>query len=59
MNSSIIANQGFIERFGRTDPGGAKFLPAKWISIWGGIFATTQVVGEFSGGWMVDTIGRK
>jgi hypothetical protein len=48
MNSSIIANQGFIERFGRTDPGGAKFLPA-----------TTQVVGEFSGGWMVDTIGRK
>ncbi|ORY21515.1 general substrate transporter [Naematelia encephala] len=61
MPGSIIANQGFINRFGRQiDPTtGAVSLSAHDVSVWGGTTSAGQICGMVLQAFIGDKLGRR
>ncbi|GFZ43381.1 hypothetical protein JCM24511_01101 [Saitozyma sp. JCM 24511] len=59
VTAGILANQGFINKFGLTNAAGEKFLGATMISLWGGLLSVTTFLGQIIAGWSNDVIGRK
>lgn len=55
LNGSIVANKGFI----RTMSPGLKAVAAKYVSVWGGIQAAGQVVGQVLLQFVSDAVGRR
>ncbi|RSH81844.1 uncharacterized protein EHS24_008039 [Apiotrichum porosum] len=56
---SIVSNQGFINQFGTVDASGTAAIPAVYMSLWGGLLASTQLIGQLVAGWLSDATGRK
>ncbi|GFZ52130.1 hypothetical protein JCM24511_09903 [Saitozyma sp. JCM 24511] len=59
MSGSIIANQGFINQFGETQPDGSKVLNTSWVSAWGAIINVGQIIAMTYVPFMTDRFGRK
>jgi hypothetical protein len=59
LPGNIIANQGFIDTMANTVTDGVPAISAYTISLWGGIGAMAQTIGQFAGASSSDYIGRK
>ncbi|KAH7025669.1 general substrate transporter [Microdochium trichocladiopsis] len=60
MNSSIIANKGFIAQFAtEASPAGVKFLSSSYISAWGVGSHGGQIVGQIAVSFVNARLGRK
>lgn len=56
LNGSIVANKGFIKLMA---PTGSNLIQAKWVSAWGGIQSTGQLVGQVFIVFISERLGRR